>query len=91
MEAWSSTIAELIAPSSPFSEQRSRVMSVVKTAHWHLVKLHETRNDYAAALKAHENLKNSRLVSFMPDELRVVDMTARQYRSVSDTFGCCGS
>ena len=55
-------------------------MSVVKTAHWALVKLWEARADYQSALKAHEVLKQSKLVECQPEELRVVEATAKQYR-----------
>jgi hypothetical protein len=63
-----------------YSDHRSLVMSVVKTAHWHLVKLFEADNCYKQALEAQGALRASRLVDCQPEEIRVVEHAARQYR-----------
>ena len=81
-EAWADDLLALFnaTPSVCKKEDRTLVMSVVKTAHWALVKLWEARADYQSALKAHEVLKQSKLVECQPEELRVVEATAKQYR-----------
>jgi len=79
VEAWAPLILKLIQSPS-FSEHRSLVMSVVKTAHWHLVKMWEFEGDYSKALAAQVTLKASTLVECQPEELRIVEAAARQYR-----------
>ena len=48
-----------------------------------MVKLWEARSDYDRALAAQDVLKKSKLVQCQQEELKVVDMTARQYRWTS--------
>jgi hypothetical protein len=79
VEAWAAPLLQLLA-TPPFSDQRSMVMSVVKTAHWYLVKLWEAQGEYAKALAAQATLKASSLVECQPEELRIVEAAARQYR-----------
>jgi hypothetical protein len=79
VEAWAPEILQLIQ-SPPFIDHRSLVMSVVKTAHWHLVKMWEFEGEYAKAIAAQVTLKASTLVECQPEELRIVEAAARQYR-----------
>lgn len=84
IESWDKVMIALCE--GAFQELRAVFFNTVKTAHWQMVKLWEARSDYDRALAAQDVLKKSKLVECQEEELKVVDMTARQVRQTEYTL-----